>query len=362
MTQTYTRRKHSVTHCDPIQTHSGFTLISPFGTDDAWLIDMKGRFVHHWEMPGFSCKLLQDGHLLGITDKGLLELDWDGKAVWRHEDKSAGKDFHRLQNGNTLYLRRIPVPADIAGRVKGGISGTDKEGMFEDALIEVNPSGKVVWEWLAHEHLNPEEDAICQVCYRDQWTDGDSCSMLDDGNILICLSRTHNLYIIEKATGKIKWQWGVKELAHPHHATMLDNGNILVFDSGLHPYGVMPGGFSRLIEIDPRENKMVWEYKGAAALFFYSTFMGSCQRLPDGNTLVTESQTGRVFEITDNNEIVWEYINPFYNGHSLYGQNNILFRAYRYGVEDESVQGRVMDASSKVEWANKTYWLKILTG
>jgi len=362
MTQTYTRRRHSLTHYDPVQTFGGFTLISPWGTDDVWLIDMKGRFVHHWEMPGISSKLLPDGHLLGINEQGLLELDWDGNKVWSYEDKNAGKDFCRMQNGNTLYLRRIPVPSELADNVKGGIAGSGKGGMIVDALREINPSGKVVWEWKAYEHLDLETDAICTVCPRDQWTDGDSCSVLGDGNILVCFSRTHSLYIVEKATGKLKWRWGVKELAHPRHATELPNGNILVFDSGFHPYGVMPSGFSRLIEVDPKENKMVWEYKGAAALFFYSTMMGGCQRLANGNTLVSESQTGRVFEVTERGEVVWEYISPFYNDHPLYGHNNILFRAYRYGADDESVKGKTIKTSSKLEWANKNYGPAAFTG
>lgn len=354
MTQTYIRRKHSVTHYDPVQAFNGFTLISPFGTDDAWLIDMKGHFVHHWKMPGFSCELLQDGHLLGITKEGLVELDWDGNLVWSYKDEKAGKDFCRLENGNTMYLRHIPVPTGIATKVKGGIAGTEKEGMVVDALREVNPAGKVVWEWLGYEHLDPETDSICTVCHRNEWTDGDSCTVLDDGNILVCLSRTHNIYIIKKETGKIKWRWGEGELAHPHHASMLENGNILLFDSGLHPYGVMPAGFSRLVEIDPKENKVIWEYRAPAALFFYSTFMGSCQRLANGGTLITESQKGRVFEITDSKEIVWEFVSPFYNDHPLYGHNNILFRAYRYGSEFPGIKGRILD-TSKVEQANKTY-------
>lgn len=361
MTQTYTKRKHSVTHYELARTYSGFTLISPFGTDDAWLIDMKGRFVHHWEMPGYSCQLLPDGHLLGINDKGLLELDWDGNIVWSYQDEKAGQDFYRMDNGNTMYLRRIPVPDSIASKVKGGVPGTEKEGMVVDALREVNPAGKVVWEWNAYQHLDPELDSICRVCHRDQWTEGDSCTVLEDGNILVCFSRTHNIYIIEKGTGKIKWRWGLRELAHPRHAGTLDNGNILVFDSGLHPYGVMPAGFSRLVEISPVENKMVWEYRAAAALFFYSTFMGGCQRLANGSTLVTESQTGRVFEITDSKEIVWEFLSPFYNDHPLYGHNNILFRAYRYGSEYDGIKNRVLN-TSKFERVNKTYGPEAFTG
>ncbi len=342
MTQTYSRRKHSVTHHNPVLAYSGFTLLSPFGTDDAWLIDMKGQTVHHWKMPGFSCELLPDGHLLGITREGLLELDWDGNFAWSYKDEKAKKHFCRLDNGNTIYLRRIPVPADIAVKVKGGIAGTEKGGMVVDALSEVNPSGKLIWEWLGYEHLDSEEDAICPVCHRDNWTDSESFAVMADGNILASFSGTHMLYVIDKETGKIKWRWGLKELAHPSQVAVLGNGNFLVFDTGLHPYGVLTFSFSRILEIDPRGNRMVWDYKDPAFQFFYSAFMGGCQRLANGNTLITESQTGRIFEIAgDNKEIVWEFVNPHYSNHPLYGHNNIVFRAYRYSPEYPGIKGRL---------------------
>jgi hypothetical protein len=38
--------------------------------------------------------------------------------------------------------------------------------------------------------------------------------------------------------------------------------------------------------------------------------MGNAQRLPNGNTLITESSFGRIFEVTKNGKIVSEYVNP----------------------------------------------------
>ncbi|MHC4720712.1 MAG: arylsulfotransferase family protein, partial [Planctomycetota bacterium] len=43
---------------------------------------------------------------------------------------------------------------------------------------------------------------------------------------------------------------------------------------------------------------------------FFSKRRGSCQRLPNGNTLITESDEGRVFEITRGGETVWEFYEP----------------------------------------------------
>ena len=53
---------------------------------------------------------------------------------------------------------------------------------------------------------------------------------------------------------------------------------------------------------------------------------GSAQRLANGNTLITEGAAGRFFEVTSENEIVWEYVNPHFDMTS--GRNN-MYRAYR---------------------------------
>ena len=76
----------------------------------------------------------------------------------------------------------------------------------------------------------------------------------------------------------------------------------------------------------------VWEYSiaGLPGFLFYSTFVSSAQRLPNGNTLITEGVVGRVFEVTPGNEIVWEYLNPHFNED---GAPNLVYRAYRVPYE-----------------------------
>jgi hypothetical protein len=66
--------------------------------------------------------------------------------------------------------------------------------------------------------------------------------------------------------------------------------------------------------------------------------MGSAQRLPNGNTLITEASFGRFFEVTKEGEIVWDYVNPFF-GTPLFGgppisESNQVFRALRYSAEE----------------------------
>lgn len=54
---------------------------------------------------------------------------------------------------------------------------------------------------------------------------------------------------------------------------------------------------------------VLWSYSSPSD--FYSFFISGAHRLPNGNTLVCEGASGRFFEVTNDQRIVWEYLNPF---------------------------------------------------
>jgi hypothetical protein len=86
---------------------------------------------------------------------------------------------------------------------------------------------------------------------------------------------------------------------------------------------------------------MVWNYRDEDNdnVIFYSCFMSGCQRLPNGNTLITESNYGRIFEVHRKGEIVWEYVNPDFVKVPEYGTNNVVPRAQRYGLDYPGLKG-----------------------
>ena len=96
--------------------------------------------------------------------------------------------------------------------------------------------------------------------------------------------------------------------------------------------------YSRVLEIDPVAMKIVWQYTPTEAGFlapmdsnrFYSPFISGMQRLPNGNTLITEGSDGRVFEVTPDHKIVWEFVSP-YKGKFV--PMNMTYRAYRVPYE-----------------------------
>lgn len=269
---------------------------------------------------------------------------------------------------------------------------TDKL-LLDDVILEVDWDGDIIWEWRCADHFNEfgfseaAKNALCRnPNYRPtqpegmgDWMHINSMSVLgpnkwyDQGdkrfhpdNIIVDSRESNIIFIIEKATGKVVWKLGPDYNATPeeraigwiigqHHAHMIPHtlpggGNILVFDNGGWagydvpnpgaPTGVKAAlrDYSRVLEIDPVAKKIVWQYTPAEAGHlmpmdanrFYSPFISGMQRLPNGNTLITEGSDGRVFEITKDYEIVWEFISP-YKGKMV--PMNMTYRAYRVPYE-----------------------------
>ena len=128
------------------------------------------------------------------------------------------------------------------------------------------------------------------------------------GNLLLSLRTVRTIVIIDKDTHKIVWSYNLKKHEANHAPQMLESGNILFFENG-DEYR----NFSRIIELNPITSEIEWEYTENPKEKFYSIVRGYAQRLKNGNTLIVESARGRVFEVTKNKKIVWEWYNPSLN-------------------------------------------------
>jgi Arylsulfotransferase (ASST) len=352
----------------PDKADHGYTLFAPMTGTGACLIDMQGRIVHHWALPyrpGAYGYLLDNGHLLmaGRTGKSpvpfggaggtLLELDWDGKVLWEHVEDTVHHDFCRLPNGNTMVLGWEPVPTDMVPHIKGGQPGTEHEGhIWCDYFREITPDQRVVWEWHGYEHLDVETDRICPLDRRHEWTHANTCAVLPDGNVLTSFRLLNTVVIIDRHRGAFSWKWGREELGHQHDPHLLPNGNILLFDNGWH--AVHPTPRSRVLEVQPTTDTIVWSYETKPGWKFFSSFISGAQRLPNGNTLICEGMTGRLFEVTSVGEVVWEYVNPFFSDDERFGRNNTVFRAYRYAPDFPGLRGKSL-RPEEYTWMNHLY-------
>lgn len=139
---------------------------------------------------------------------------------------------------------------------------------------------------------------------------------------------------------QLTWKYGYPNTFYQHHASALPNGNILVFDNGMNRLQSL--SYSRVIEVTTTDSKVAWQYEANPQQQFFSGHISGCQRLPNGNTLICEGTSGRIFEVTQTGDVAWEWINPIH--HTRGGMRmNWVFRAYRYGPDYPGLAGRELD-------------------
>ncbi|MDY6843202.1 MAG: arylsulfotransferase family protein [Thermodesulfobacteriota bacterium] len=332
----------------------GYTLYTPmFGDGTVYLLDLEGNEVHTWNLPhppGLWGYILPNGNLFYMAKikdetwerfpawkifKGglLLEVDWDGGIVWEHHDKEQHHDARRTPTGGAMYLTLEPVPEELITSIRGGIHVPGHAKMWADRIVEVDATGKTIWEWHAYEHLSFEEDIITPTDLREEWSHGNTVVPLDGDRVLVSFRNISTVGIIDKGTGRFLWKLGWDVLAQQHDPSLLPNGNILIFNNGTRRRS-HPLVFSEIIEVDPATNKTIWHYRDSPFYNFYSPYISGVQRLPNGNTLITEGNHGRIFEVTSDGQVVWEYINPYFFDAPIFDLNNAVFRARRYLPEE----------------------------
>ena len=378
--------EHCVTIYKKEKAFEGYTLVVPFTSNNAWLIDMEGNYVHRWKLrsqPRNHAVLLPDGNLLyasagplpPATDMsypqlgswgagaGMVELDCEGNEVWEYVDHYQSHSFWRMDNGNTMICRITKVPDELGTKLKGGLPGSEDRGIiWTDGLREVTHEGETVWEWDMADHLDPDVHICCPIEHRADFTHMNSVQVLPNGDVMTNFRNISTTIIVEKATGNIKWQAGPSVAAHGHWPNILDNGNILVFDNGEHRDDGSRISYSKVLEINPETMEVEWEYIGNPPQSFYSALLAGAERLPNGNTLICESMKGRIFEVTKDGEIVWQYMNPFYAPHGSKGKvsiigwrySNAVFRAYRYAPDYPGIAGKDLSPEN-LPWINRLY-------
>lgn len=97
-----------------------------------------------------------------------------------------------------------------------------------------------------------------------------------------------------------------------------------------------------------------WSYVSPTPTDFYSPMISGAQRLSNGNTLICQGRDGRIFEINENEDVVWEYWSPINNigimtqGDTPSGNRNV-FRALRYSPSYGAFTGNNLTPGDAIE-------------
>ena len=338
------RGKRGVTIHDKRRVASGYTLYATNAR--AELIDMQGNVRRVWKHATMTkqwhhVEPYGDGSLLVLDEKtkhlALLDRDsrmlWQ-RPIWAHHDV-ASRDAHLLVL--TRKIERISFEdKGAASVVSDYISELDADGaLIRDLSLMTLFSAKIpkaritaIQEREASGPL-PERltDTVFDVLHSNslEVLPRDVPGLGRAGQVLISLRELDLLAVIDWPSGRILWSWGPGTVQRQHQPLLLTNNRVLLFDNGTKR------GWSRLVELDPQSNELAWAYQATPPSAFFSEWGGGVQRLENGNTLVADTVSGRIFEITPRGEVVWEYWNnDVWKGVS----RGSIYRAQRISVQD----------------------------
>jgi hypothetical protein len=315
----------------------------------------------------------------------IVQLSWDGELEWKFtgwdevDGAMSARVHHDFQrDGNPVgYYAPGQEPQAYGGKVLvlGRLDVLDPEisvnPLLDDVVYEVDwETQEATLLWKCSDHIDEFgfSEQARQIMYNtggdymhvnsvsrlgpNKWYDPDTGAgdaRFHPDNLIIDSRQANIIWIVNMAegngyeVGEIVWKVGpdystgtpegdnLGQIIGQHHAHMIPEGlpgagNILVFDNGgLAGYPMLYRYTSRILEFDPVTLDLVWKYESEN---FFSYYISSAQRLPNGNTLIDEGSVGRIFEVTPEGEIVWEFVEGA--GIQMLGR---VYRSYRVPPE-----------------------------
>jgi hypothetical protein len=335
-------RERNVTKNDRAATSRGLNFYTTGGVPGAFLLDMDGKVLHRWKYPSAEAfpqlppgsnpnawrraHLFEDGAVLAIFEgMGCIKVDAGSHLLWSYPG-GCHHDLFVAGDGTIYALTRTEAVVPRIDPVKP---------VWEDFITILDPGGRPIRRvsLLRAFENSPYASLLARMTLRPDLLHTNTIEILDGsfanragvfrrGNVLISSRRLDAIAIVDLDTEQVVWAMDGMWRAQ-HQPTFVAGGNILIFDN----LGVP--GQSKVFEFDPITQEIAWEYGRKPGQEFFSEYSGSCQRLANGDTLITESNQGRAFEVTPAHDTVWEFFNP-----NRVGERNekiaTLFEMVRY--------------------------------
>lgn len=298
-------------------------------------------------------------------------------------------DADRLENGNTAI--RV---GSFQTLVKIGM--TKNRSDCYSAIVEVNPEGEIVWEYIPDEDIRKNTHISHEIIKKDfngedgyyftddvyhgvrfvnreskditwnwgiadiNWTEVNSSWGEDhyfnhpeikswshinhvdfhdyglweamlveirEFSLIVEVNFTQAMNRKKATADDIIWNWGYDHLACPHNPEYLDNGNIIVCDSGNH----------RILEVNYTSKEIEWEYYDKTL-----EFIRDCDVMDDGRYLIVDQDETRIYNRTSNStDLVINY--GGYEADFIEESETILISGDTHGmIKEYNMDGKVI--------------------
>lgn len=284
--------------------------------------------------PGETLVSLQGGGP-GLHEHGqFYQIDTDNKQEWKISDTNSYFGVSRLENNSYLaafmvrgqqncgpyddpctrtgfrVINRTPTPRttfeytfpvrstyssevhDVERLPTGEYLVADME---YERVFTVNQNKSVTWQWNASSYYDAPADPT-----KKDWLHINDVDRIDDNRYLVSVRNANQLLIIERGEGVVEVinEDGDPSLIHKqHNPQWLGPNTILVADSSN----------DRIVELhrdnDSEEWTVAWSLTSAGGVGF--SWPRDADRLPNSNTLITDTANQRIVEVTESGDVVW---------------------------------------------------------
>lgn len=236
----------------------------------------------------------------------------DGYSTDEHECRIT-------EDGHVLLLGRREETVDMSVYVDGGRKNAT---VRETVIQEFTPEGDKIFEWRAWDHF---EDVLKDLQVENltggyiRFPHMNAIDIDDDGNIILSSRHLSEVTKINRQTGEIIWRLGgpknqftfvnddLNGNYNQHAVLALGNNHYTMFDNGTSRNPSVSRGVEYEIDAENKTATLVWEYRNPDGTE-YSHYMGNCQRLPSGNSLINWAISNRpkATEVTPDGQVVYE--------------------------------------------------------
>lgn len=367
------KHAHSGVIVNSPSSYSGYTFFVQNVEDaGAVLIDEDGKVVHQWHVPkhklldifpnikskgelsfvqvsrAFLSPTTGDAYLMYQIVQhrsellGLIKVDKYSNIVWSLNE-SVHHDLAISEKDDKIYVLYSETKYEPIAELRHlvppyadeGILVLDGQGreLKRISFIEIFKKHKMNGIFLNSKHTTPGDYLHSNAVEIVPDTVDAKQSPFKPGDIVVSMRGSSSLMAINPETTELSWiTYGPWRLQHD--PVVYPDGTIAVLDNagGFNS----EHGFSRVVKFDPLTMTVLWVYDGSKDKPFYTAHSGTLDILPNNNILVTESTGQRIFEVTPEKEVVWEYINTQHVSAPM--SNEVLvpavFSAKRYAQED----------------------------
>jgi hypothetical protein len=336
------RDSQGITQHDPQRVAPGLNLLTSGHGPVALLMAMDGEVLHEWraefaqvfpDHPKFErakehrrnfwrdALLFPNGDILVIWELfGLFKLDRDSRVLWAVPEP-AHHDLQLTESGEIVHLqaKRKMIPG-IAEKlavedfivVRNGGGRELRRIAMSDALRNVHwlRLRKVFWARSKERGYGLNEKSIYDPFHTNSlWllSPAEAAHLGDPfraGDALVSMAMLDTVAILDMERGVTRWsQQGPFGMQHGPRPT--PDGDIILFNNFL------TAEQSSVLTLNPRTRRVIREYTGPKSEPLHSRRSGRVQVLPNGNTLVVETDGGRALELAGDGEVVWEFRSPY---------------------------------------------------